>query len=400
MIVIVYPQCHGVGGIARYLDGLLTNLPDDAPGIVVITGRDPHAPPGPALAWRGVEVVELPLPDHRAGLALWSWRAAGVLRRLRREGRAQVVNLHTPPLIPALFMPRSLPLVLTMHSTYVGLSGRYEDNRHFPNTWGPLEVALKMRLERWLAARARTVITLTEQGRRELACYGRHDRVAIVPNGVDTRTFSPGGDAPRDIDVVFSGRIEVLKGSQALVQVCRQLVRLRPGIRLAIVGYGGQEPRVRQALAPLSGNVVFAGRTPFSEMAAWYRRSRVYASTSFHEGLPSTCLEAMACGLPAVVWDRLFYRGLVDDGVTGCLVETGHTEAMARRLIALLDDPAQISAMGLAARGAVQAGHDWRQLSRRVLEACVQPPPPPSRAPQLPGAIAGALDGVAGRALP
>ena len=409
LIVIVYPQCHGVGGIARYLDGLLSHLPAGAappdaprpalstslPGslgpppartrpltspsskpdpvlIHLITGRDPQAPPGPPLRWPGVQVTELPLPDHRAGLLRWSWLANRLLHRLHREGQARVVNLHTPPLIPGLFVPRSLPLVLTMHTTYAGLSGRHEGNRHFPSAWSPLEVALKMRQERRLAARARTVITLTEQGRSEVAGYGRRDRVVTVPNGVDTQAFCPDARVRRDIDVVFSGRIELRKGSQALVAVCRELLRLRPDTHVAIVGYGPQEARVREALASAGDRVLFAGRTPFGEMSHWYRRSRLYASTSYYEGLPGTCLEAMACGIPAVVWDRLFYRGLVDDGVTGALVRTGESVAMAHRLAELLDHPARAEAMGRQARRRVQQRHDWSVLARQLIGICEQ----------------------------
>lgn len=391
LIVIVYPQCHGVGGIARYLDGLLSHLPPPyAPPplpptpppvpatpersalIHLITGRDPQAPPVPPLRWPGVQVTELPLPDHRAGLLRWSWLANRLLHRLHREGRARVVNLHTPPLIPGLFVPRSLPLVLTMHTTYAGLSGRHEGNRHFPSAWSPLEVALKMRHERRLAARARTVITLTEQGRSEVAGYGRRDRVVTVPNGVDTQAFCPDERVRRDIDVVFSGRIELRKGSQALVAVCRELLRLRPDARVAIVGYGPEEARVRKALSDAGDQVLFAGRTPFDEMVRWYRRSRLYASTSYYEGLPGTCLEAMACGTPAVVWDRLFYRGLVDDGVTGVLVRTGESAAMAHRLADLLDHPARGEAMGRQARRRVQLRHDWGELARQLIGICEQ----------------------------
>ena len=40
MIAIVYPQFYGVGGIARYLDSFLSNLPADHPPIYLITGDE------------------------------------------------------------------------------------------------------------------------------------------------------------------------------------------------------------------------------------------------------------------------------------------------------------------------------------------------------------------------
>jgi glycosyltransferase involved in cell wall biosynthesis len=370
MIAIVCPQFYGVHGIARYVRSFLENLPEGAPPLLLISGEG-HPP---FAARERVEVLHLPLGEGRLALLRWSWQAGRLLASLQRSGRIAAVNLHTPPLLPGLFLPRGLPLVLTMHSTYVGLSGRYEDNRHFPNSWNPVAVALKMRLERWLASRAQTVITLTEQGRRELACYGRRERVAILPNGVDTAAFTPDERVRKDIDVIFSGRIETLKGSRAMAEVCHRLVQARPGIRVAIVGYGADEPWVRETLAPLARNILFTGRIPFGDMAGLYRRSRLYASTSYHEGLPGTCLEAMAVGLPAVVWDRLFYRGLVIDGSTGRLAPVNGHDRLVAAVLELLDDPQAAAAMGQRARELVRSRYDWRQLSGQLLEVLARPP--------------------------
>lgn len=378
VLVILYPQFDTIQGIARYLDSFLAHLPADAPPVVLITGRL-----GPGLqAWPGVEVISIPVPANRLGLLLWSLQARRQLRALQRaRGPVQAVNLHVPPLIPGLFAPGELPLVLTAHTTYLGMSGRFDAPPHFRSPWSPLSVALKRWIEKRMLNQARTVVTLTEQGRQELLRYGRRDGVVVLPNGVDLARFRPAADgppeggaadsarAPRDIDVLFSGRIERRKGSGPLVDVCRRLAQRRPGVRIAIVGYGDDEKRVREALRGLGPALTWAGKVPFDEVARWVHRSRVYASTSYYEGLPGTCLEAMASGLPAVVWDRLFYRGLVVDGQTGWLAPVNDVDAMVGRLEALLDDPERAAAMGRLAAERVRHHHDWRALAPRVLAA-------------------------------
>jgi glycosyltransferase involved in cell wall biosynthesis len=378
VLVILYPRLDTLQGIARYLDSFLAHLPAGAPPVVLITGRL-----GPGLqAWPGVEVISIPVPANRLGLLLWSLRARRQLRALQRErGPVQAVNLHVPPLIPGLFVPHELPLTLTAPTTCLGMSGRFDAQPHFRSPWNPLSVALKRWMERRLLTQARTVVTLTEQGRQELLRHGRRDGVVTLPNGVDLARFRPVADgppaggaagsagAPRNIDVLFSGRIERRKGSGPLVDVCRRLAQRRPGVRIAIVGYGDDEERVREALRGLGPALTWVGKVPFDEVARWYHRSRVYASTSYHEGLPDTCLEAMASGLPAVVWDRLFYRGLVVDGQTGWLAPVNDVDAMVARIEALLDDPERAGAMGRLAAERVRQRHDWRVLAPRVLAA-------------------------------
>ncbi len=373
MIVIFYPQFGGVHGIARYLDSFLAHLPRQAPPVVLITAGTPEGfrPP------QGVELVQIPMQDHRLGLMAWTLRARWALARLERaRGPVSAINLHIPPLIPALWFGRRHRIVLTAHTTYLGMSGRFDQPRQFDSPWNRWSVAVKMAMERHILDRASLVITLTEQGRQELARYGRHGGVVVIPNGVDTTAFSPDSGVEKDIDVLFSGRIEKRKGSRPLVEVCRRLLAERPSLRICIVGYGDDEAYVREALAPLSGPdgpLRLEGRVPLAQMPSFYRRSRVYASTSYYEGLPGTCLEAMATGLPAVVWDLPFYDGLVLQNCTGLLAPTNDLQAFTQRLQSLVDAPGRATELGRQAAQLVRRRHDWRRLAQQVISACEPP---------------------------
>lgn len=363
MIVIVYPQFYGVGGIARYLDSFLSNLPADAPDIVLITGEAV----ADAKAYPKVEIIHLPMGKSRLGLAWWSWKARRCLDALQQRGPITAVNLHVPPLIPGLIIGHKFPIMLTAHSTYLGMSASFDGKRNFSGLWGALSLWLKVRMERAIIDRADLVITLTQDGREQLARYGRRDRIAIVPNGVDLSQFSSVGEEAKDIDVLFCGRIEQAKGSRAMVKICRQLMVANPRVRIAIVGYGSDADYVRQQLGAYADNVVLTGKVAFSEMAGYYRRSRVYVSTSYYEGLPGTCLEAMAVGLPVVVWDLPFYRDLVKVNVTGLLAATNHNPVMVSGILKLLTDPTLAHDMGQRARAHVHDRYDWRRLSKQLL---------------------------------
>lgn len=364
MIVILYPQFYAVGGIARYLDAFLSNLPAGAPEVVLVTGDEVPAP----KTYKGVSFVHIPVSRSRLGLLLWSWKARQCVAAMHRQRPITALNLHMPPLIPGLFVSSDIPVVLTAHTTYMGMSGRFDGNRNFRSPWNALSLWLKIRMEHHVFARADTVITLTEQGRQELALYGRAQRIAVVPNGVDLAEFKPDDTVEKDIDVIFSGRIEKRKGSRPMVEVCRRLVAEHPGIRIAIVGYGDDEAHVWRGLADLADNVLLTGKVSFGDMVSYYQRSKVYVSTSYYEGLPGTCLEAMAMGLPAVVWDLLFYRGLVVRGVTGLLEPANDHQAMTRAVSLLLSDANLARTMGQNGRAIVRDHYDWRRLAKQLLD--------------------------------
>jgi glycosyltransferase involved in cell wall biosynthesis len=109
------------------------------------------------------------------------------------------------------------------------------------------------------------------------------------------------------------------------------------------------------------------GKVPFSETLGYYNRSHVYVSTSYYEGLPGTCLEAMAMQVPAVVWDFLFYRGLVVEGKTGALATPDDFTGMADKVLGLLSNPQRAAELGRNGRALLESGYNWANLSRDVL---------------------------------
>ena len=363
MITIVYPQFYGVGGIARYLDSFLSNLPSDYPLVYLITG-DEHRE---LRNYPNVEIIHIPYTSSRFNLFVWGWKARKELIRLHDEGKIKAINLHFPPMIPGLFIPRNIPTILTVHSTYLGMSGNFYPEKFYASEINWLTLKIKMWMESYIYKNSSKAITLTEFGREQMYAYGYNKPITIVPNGVDLKQFMIATDSIKDIDVVFTGRIEKLKGCNGMVEVCRRLVEKKKDILIYIVGYGEEEDWVRQQLADLSKNIVMTGKVPFSEMMGYYNRSRTYASASYYEGLPGTCLEAMAMGLPAVVWDFLFYRGLVVEGVTGSLVKPNDFSGMVEQILNLLASPDRAVEMGKKGRVLLEQEYDWNKLARDVL---------------------------------
>ncbi len=363
MIAIVYPQFYGVGGIARYLDSFLSNLPSDHPPIYLITG-DEHLE---LRSYLNVEIIHIPFRSSRFNLFTWGLQARALLIQMHVEGKIQWVNLHFPPLIPGLLLPRHIPVVLTAHTTYIGMSGRFYGTKHFDSQWSRASLAIKSWMERKIFGLTSKVISLTEQGRHEVLAYGFKGLVTVIPNGADVKLFTPDMTIEKDIDVLFCGRIEFRKGSRAMVELCRQLIAKKPDVNICIVGYGDDDEFVKNSLAAYPQNVLMTGKVPFSEMMGYYNRSRVYASTSYYEGLPGTCLEAMAMQLPVVVWDFLFYRGLVVEGETGSLATPNDFSGMTDKVLNLLAKPQLATEMGKKGRVLLEQEYDWNKLASDVL---------------------------------
>lgn len=364
MIAIVYPQFYGVGGIARYLDSFLANLPDNHWTIYVITGDENRL----NKHYKNVEFIHLPFSANRFNLLFWSFKARMILNQLYAQQKIQSFNLHIPPLIPGLFMPKHIPLILTAHTTYQGMSGRFYDTQFYTSQWSGAEINFKMWIERRLFKRASKIICLTEQGKQELLTYQIKSPIVVIPNGVDTDLFQIDQTAIKDVDILFCGRIEHRKGSRSMIEACIALIRQKNTIKILIVGYGDDDVWVNSQLHSYANNITLTGKVSFLEMQQFYARSKLYVSTSYYEGLPGTCLEAMAMGVSVIVWDFLFYKDLIEHGKTGFLVEPNNIEKLAALVVSVLDDAPTRLQVATNAREHVENNYNWKNLSLKIFK--------------------------------
>jgi glycosyltransferase involved in cell wall biosynthesis len=208
------------------------------------------------------------------------------------------------------------------------------------------------------------VVCLTERDAAEYdALLGGGTRVLAIPNGVPNLR---GHRARLDRKlVVTAGRLTPQKGYDRLLPVWARVAAERPGWRLEIYGGGSREAQLRAQIEQLGlqDGARLMGRSSrlFSRMA----RASMYVMTSRKEGMPMVLLEAMGIGLPAVAYDcPTGPRDVISDGVDGFVVPDGDEDALADRLLRLIDDPAERRRLGEAAV-AKAAAYEVDRLAER-----------------------------------
>lgn len=174
-------------------------------------------------------------------------------------------------------------------------------------------------------------------------------RLAVAEYGVDHSLFAPsprgaGGGSRSKMSILFVGQIGQRKGLSYLLEAYRSFAG--PGTELTLVGnFAGSEAPLR----PFRNLFRHMPNQPRTELANIYRRSDVFVFPTLLEGMGLVVLEAMACGLPAIVTD-CGPGDLVRDGVDGFIVPARNSEAIVERLQHLASHPELRAEMGHNAR--------------------------------------------------
>lgn len=330
--------------------------------------------------WRPLRVGLWPVPDSildadvapfrrtRAGRVVNRLSAAtgyrGVFdRRLTRE-RVRLVHAHfgtsavrVLPVVERL----DLPLVVTFHGYDVTVEP------HRPGA------------ERYRAAlgrvfeRADLLLAVSEHIAEHLLALGAPPgkvRVQYVGIPVDA-------PAPADGDrsgIVFVGRLVDVKGPDHLLAAVARLDEPYRSTPVRVVGAGPLADDLRRAAEREGLDVTWLGRLPSAGVAAELARAAVFCGPSRttpagqQEGFGIVFLEAALHGLPVVGYHHGGVPEAVVDGVTGLLAPEADVDALARRLRAVLADPALAARLGDAGRRRVLADFDVRHRTAELEE--------------------------------
>src|SRR2546422_7066980 len=191
------------------------------------------------------------------------------------------------------------------------------------------------------------------------------DRLHLIPNAVDVEKFPPPAeDGDRPPTVTFLGRLEQWKGANSFIQIARKVLQEVPETLFQMAGDGPLRNKLMADARDLNRNIRFLGEVNHERIPELLRQSSVLLLPSFIEGLPTSCLEALASGTAVVASDTGGTSEIIQDGQTGFLCPRGDLDAFADRVVRLLPDPDLARRPGRDGRGLVRHPDSWTRVAQ------------------------------------
>jgi len=356
------------GGVVKhiyYLDREFRRLGHDA-HIIAACSEDVGDMPRQVIKVSG-SIVPIPAAGSVARITL-SPRVYRRVKKILKEEQFDVIHLHEPmtPTLP-LAVLRHVPL--SPQSVVVGTFHAYRESSH------PGYDYAKPIFERFFG-RLDGRIAVSEAARDYLADYFPGD-YRIIPNGIDLERFGDPDLCPVEqfddgkLNILFVGRLEKRKGFKYLLQAFAQVKEAVSEARLIVVGAydkEDKEPFVLYAREHRLRDVRFVGPVSENDLPRYYRTCHVFCapSTGF-ESFGIILLEAMAAGRPIVASDIAGYRGVMEGGGAGFLVQPEDEQCLAEALIRLLKNPALRASMGRQGQAKAK-DYSWQKVVQQVLD--------------------------------
>jgi glycosyltransferase involved in cell wall biosynthesis len=260
------------------------------------------------------------------------------------ENPVDLIEIETPGFVGVLFLVLSramgVPIVHNYRTDLLAYTRLLLDNRVFVDF-------LRWFICGFLRSGAADVIVPSEAFVEEVHNMGvARNKVHFLHRGVDLSRFSPQKrdpacwrslNAPSGPVVAFLGRVSREKGLEVLAEAFENLLATRPDAVLGIIGDGPWKEEFQRRLAH-TGRAVFAGELGGEDLPRALASAEIFAFPSTTDTFGNAVLEALACGVPAVVTDQGGPKEIVEDGLSGLVVPGGDAPALAGALERLFDD--------------------------------------------------------------
>lgn len=195
-----------------------------------------------------------------------------------------------------------------------------------------------------------SIVVLTEKDRKNyLNKHHDNSKILTINNPI-----TPVGDKRSNLinkSVVTVGRLVHEKGFDLLIQAWVLVHIKRPDWVLRIVGSGDEYENLSNTVARLGleNSIFFIANT--ENVEKYYLDAAIYVMTSHFEGFGMVLLEARSYGLPIVSFDiDCGPREIIKNNYDGYLVKFGDINALAGRLLELMDSESNRIIFGKRAR--------------------------------------------------
>lgn len=285
---------------------------------------------------------------------------------LKNKKKFDIIHFHSP-LVP--FLKTNLPTVVTQHGTVLGDTSN-STNQDLASIVTKIFAREFIALDYEVLSNSDVITTVSNSCMNEIkTMLPEKKEIHVIGNGVDTTLFRPDPTINRDLKtILYTGRLDSRKGIYDLIISAQEVCKKFPDSKFIITGKGPNREYLEKIITKLrlNENVIFTGYISKNMLLKLYQSSTLYVLPSYYEGLPTTLLEAMSCGLPSIATNVSGSSEVIINNQNGILVPPKCPEELSMKIINLLESKEDRDRLAKSARNHIINNYDWNKIVDKI----------------------------------
>ncbi len=265
-------------------------------------------------------------------------------------------------------------------SSYGLIGAMLNFHPYFVSVWGsdvfrfPKYSLFHKYIFKYTISRADKLFSTSKVMKTEIEKYTTK-KIFVIPFGIDVERFKP-----FEVEKVFNddslviGTIKTLEkryGIEFLIRAFANIKRKNPNkIKLLICGKGTLLDELKNLTVELGvqDDTIFTGYINHDQVQFYHNKLDIYVAPSLEESFGVAVLEASACNKPVVVSNVGGLPEVVDNGITGFIVEPMNPNDLATAIEKLVRNPSLRLEMGRKGREKVFEEYEWNKCVSAMIE--------------------------------
>ena len=189
------------------------------------------------------------------------------------------------------------------------------------------------------------------------------EKILVVHNGIDLNWANPVKSSEKHFSLIgMVAAYNQFKTQEVLIRAAPMILKKFPQAKFILVGCGNTEKKMSEMISNLGLNFHFSTWGFVKDIRQILSQLDIFLLATHSEGFPVSILEAMSMGIPVVASNVGGIPELVEDRVTGILVEPNCSEKLADAIIEILESPEKAKWMSEAAKERVKKHFTIEQM--------------------------------------
>lgn len=216
-------------------------------------------------------------------------------------------------------------------------------------------------------------IVLGETMKWDVNLFIPDERLIYVPNGIENRIFNFQNTRNNNIQVLFLSNLVLSKGPFEFLKAANIVIKKNTNVRFVLAGADSSPIFTKRLRSYIANNgldeyVTMPGRVHGEEKEKLFATSDIFVFPSYfkREVFGTVNVEAMSWGLPVISSNEGAIPEIVQDGITGFIVNPKSPKEIADRILTLVNNPDLRVKMGMKGREVFESKYTLEVYSKTL----------------------------------